>query len=147
MNADEAAVIGAAVYAARISCEEDAHGASNKDFSLPSRTCTDELMLKNPAIEKDEQDRRGKINEIEKTTYKMKRYLQMQPKEQVKEWLDTCETLIVWIQQTQKHVPSTEEIQMMDGRVQELIRDVQNSNVRFLFAVVAPIVCPCMHFQ
>ncbi|KAL5469243.1 hypothetical protein EMCRGX_G030471 [Ephydatia muelleri] len=130
LNADEAAVIGAAVHAARISCEEDAHGASNKDFSLPSRTCTDELMLKNPAIEKDEQDRRGKINEIEKTMYKIKRYLQMQPKEQVKEWLDTCETLIVWTQQTQKHVPSTEEIQMMDGRVQELIRDVQNSNER-----------------
>ena len=147
LNADEAAVIGAAVHAARISCEEDAHGASNKDFSLPSRTCTDELVLKTPAIEKDEQDRRGKINEIEKAMYNIKRYLQKQPKEQVKEWLETYEELIVWTQQTQIHVPSTEEIQMMNGRVQELIRVVQNSNVRFLFALVAPLVYPCMHFQ
>ncbi|KAL5469249.1 hypothetical protein EMCRGX_G030478 [Ephydatia muelleri] len=127
LNADEAAVIGAAVHAAKIS-REDAHCASNKDVPQPSSACTDELVLKNPAIEKDEQDRRAKINEIEKTMYKIKRYLQKQPKEQVKEWLETCEKLIVWAQQTQ--IASTEEIQMMDGRVQELICFVQNSNER-----------------
>lgn len=132
LNADEAAVIGAAVCAAgklpATSFAEDIHDASNKDAPPHLITCANELVLKTPAIEKDEQDRRAKINQIEKTLYRIKRLLQTKSNEEVKELLEKYEELISWTKQDK--IASADEIKMMDGQVQEL---VQKTEVRFLF--------------